>query len=79
MIKSVRPTKNWLSFPMEGSKGLATALAQTWCNDDSISFEFGWWRYCTRRATGVESWDCESLERMDGWKLMLSGFPSQHG
>jgi hypothetical protein len=41
-IKSVRPTKNWLPFPTDGSKGLPKALSQTWCNGDSISFEV--WR-----------------------------------
>jgi hypothetical protein len=37
-INNVIPTTNWLPFPMDGSKGLPTALSQTWCSDDSISF-----------------------------------------
>jgi hypothetical protein len=40
-IKRVIPTKNWLPFPMDGSKGLPTALSQTWCSDESIRFEVG--------------------------------------
>ena len=37
----VMPTVNWLFLPMVGTNGLPTALSQTWCNDDSISFESG--------------------------------------
>jgi hypothetical protein len=37
MVNREKPTKNWLPFPTVGTKGLPTALSQTWCNDDSIS------------------------------------------
>ncbi|KIM98066.1 hypothetical protein OIDMADRAFT_20369, partial [Oidiodendron maius Zn] len=36
-INKLMPNVNWLSFPMRGTKGLPTALSQTWCSDDSIS------------------------------------------
>lgn len=36
-INKLMPTANWLSFPIDGTNGLPTALSQTWCNDDSIS------------------------------------------
>ena len=51
--RRVKPMKNWLPFPTVGSKGLPTALSQTWCNDDSISFEFGWKRCCAGRKKSV--------------------------
>jgi hypothetical protein len=38
MVNNEIPTKNWLSFPTVGTKGLPAALSQTWCNDESISF-----------------------------------------
>jgi hypothetical protein len=39
IVNNVKPSKNWLPFPTVGTKGSPTALSQTWCNDDSISFE----------------------------------------
>jgi hypothetical protein len=39
ITNKLMPTKKWLFFPMVGTKGLPTALSQTSCSDDSISFE----------------------------------------
>jgi hypothetical protein len=37
MINREIPTKNWLSFPIVGTKGFLAAASQTSCSDDSIS------------------------------------------
>jgi len=50
VVNNVKPTTNWLPFPTIGTKGLPTALSQTWCKDDSISFESEWRQ--VRRETG---------------------------
>ncbi|KAF8847235.1 histone acetyltransferase [Acephala macrosclerotiorum] len=46
-VNNVKPTRNWLPFPIVGSKGLPEALSQTWCSDDSISFDGGIREECT--------------------------------
>lgn len=40
-VNRVIPTKNWLSFPIAGVKGLPTALSQTLVNWDSIWRDLG--------------------------------------
>jgi hypothetical protein len=40
IVNNVKPTKNWLSFPIVGVKGLPEALSQTECSDDSIRMKF---------------------------------------
>jgi hypothetical protein len=56
IVNNVKPKKNWLPFPTVGTKGLPTALSQTWCKDDSISFELD------RRWVWRENlWSCRIL------------------
>jgi hypothetical protein len=52
IVNKVKPRKNWLPVPTVGTKGLPTALSQTWCSDDSISFELGG-NYCVEKLESV--------------------------
>lgn len=66
---------------MVGTKGLPTALSQTWCSDDSISFESDEKKQCSFQVVVCEAGEillliilalpCEL--KLYSWKLTTSG------